>query len=217
MREVDVPTDGGSVSASVHGEGETAVVLGPGAGGSRSTPLLLHLAEALAATGRRAVLHNFPYTDAGRRIPDRPEILQGTTRAVAAFARQGLRARRLVLGGKSMGGRIASQAVAHDTPADGIVFLGYPLHPPGRTDQLRTKHFADVHVPLLFVQGTRDAFARWDLLQALLASIGDQARLVPIEGGDHSFKVPRTAGKAGADVEADIARAIIAWLDEKGL
>ena len=217
MREVEVPTDGGAVSASVHGDGETALVLAPGAGGNRKTPLLLHLAEALAATGRRAVLYNFPYTDARRRIPDRPDVLEGTTRAVAAYARDRLGARRVVLGGKSMGGRLASQAVGHGAPADAIVFLGYPLHPPGRTDQLRTKHFADVHVPLLFVQGTRDAFARGDLLQELLASLGDRARLWSIEGGDHSFKVPRTAGKTAAEVEADIARAIVGWLDEKGL
>jgi predicted alpha/beta-hydrolase family hydrolase len=116
-----------------------------------------------------------------------------------------------------MGGRIASQAVVRGAPADGLVFLGYPLHPPGRTDQLRTKHFAQVPVPMLFVQGTRDAFARADLLQDLLASLGDRARLCSIEGGDHSFKVPRSAGKAPAQVEEEIARAIVGWLDEKRL
>jgi predicted alpha/beta-hydrolase family hydrolase len=116
-----------------------------------------------------------------------------------------------VHGGKSMGGRIASQAAAKGMPADGLVFLGYPLHAPGRTEQLRDKHFPQLEVPMLFVQGTRDAFARWDLLEALLASIGSRARLARIEGGDHSFKVPR-GGPAPADVEAEIARAVLAWL-----
>src|SRR5918993_2723370 len=112
MSEVQVPVRDLSVTASVHGEGETALILGPGAGGNRRTPLLLNLAEAVAASGRRAVLYNFPYTEARRRIPDPPDVLEQTAQAVGEFARDTLGARRLVLGGKSMGGRIASQAVA---------------------------------------------------------------------------------------------------------
>jgi predicted alpha/beta-hydrolase family hydrolase len=213
MEELDVSVDGQAVSTSVHGEGDTAVILGPGAGGNRRTPLLLRLAEAVAGSGRRVLLHNFPYTEARRRIPDRPDVLEATTRAVGAMARERLGARKVVLGGKSMGGRIASQAVAHGTPADGLVFLGYPLHPPGKTEQLRTAHFGDVRVPMLFVQGTRDAFARWDLLEALVSSLGDRARLFRLEGGDHSFKVTR---RTPADVEVDIGRAILGWLSERG-
>lgn len=217
MEEILIPVGEVRVSASVHGEGETAVILGPGAGGNRRTPLLVHLAENLAASGRRAVLYNFLYTEAGRRIPDRPEVLEQTTRTVGEFARNQLGARRLVHGGKSMGGRIASQAVAKGTAADGLIFLGYPLHPPGKTDQLRDKHFVDVSVPMLFVQGTRDAFARSDLLDTLLASLGARARLVRVEGGDHSFKVPKSAGRSGAHVEAEIARAMVDWLGDQRL
>ena len=216
MEEVRIPVGSHSVTASVHGQGDTALILGPGAGGNRRTPLLVHLAEALAASGRRVVLYNFLYTEEGRRLPDRPEILEGTTRAVAEFARESLGARRLVHGGKSMGGRIASQVVAKGAPADGLVFLGYPLHPPGRPEQLRDKHLASVPAPMLFVQGTRDAFARRDLLDALLASLGERARLVRIEGGDHSFKVPKGKATAAA-VEAAIAREVIAWLGERNL
>jgi uncharacterized protein len=217
VREIQVPVGGVPVSASVHGDGETAVILGPGAGGNRRTPLLVHLADALAASGRRAVLYNFLYTEAGRRIPDRPDLLEAATRAVGEFTRGELGARRVVHGGKSMGGRIASQAVAKGAPTDGLVFLGYPLHPPGKPDQLRDKHFADVAVPMLFVQGTRDAFARNDLLDALLASLGSRARLFRVEGGDHSFKVPRAAGRPAAAVEADIAAALLAWLGDHRL
>jgi predicted alpha/beta-hydrolase family hydrolase len=217
MQEVRVPIGDVSVSASLHGEGETAVILGPGAGGNRRTPLLVHLAEAVAGSGRRAILYNFLYTEAGRRIPDRPDVLEQTTRAVGEYARSSLGARRLVHGGKSMGGRIASQAVAKGAPADGLVFLGYPLHAPGKTEQLRDKHFVDVSVPMLFVQGTRDAFARGDLLDALLDSLGARARLFRVEGGDHSFKVPKGAGRSPAGVEAEIARAMVDWLGDQRL
>jgi uncharacterized protein len=217
MADVSVPIVGGSVSASVHGRGETAVILAPGAGGNRLTPLLVRLADALGGSGRCGLVYNFPYTEARRRIPDRADVLEGTVRSAGEFARQELGARRVVLGGKSMGGRIASQAVAHGTPADGLVFLGYPLHPPGKTDQLRTAHFADVRVPMLFVQGTRDAFARWDLLEVFLASQGDRARLVRLEGAEHSFRVPRSSGTSNEDVEAAIARALLGWLDDNGL
>jgi predicted alpha/beta-hydrolase family hydrolase len=217
VREIEVPVGGQAVSASVHGEGDTAVVLAPGAGGNRRTPLLLRMAEAVAASGRRAVLYNFPYTEARRRIPDRPDVLEGTAQALAAYTRQRLGAGRVVLGGKSMGGRIASQAVAHGTPADALVFLGYPLHPPGKTSQLRNAHFGEVLVPMLFVQGTRDAFARWDLLEGTVASLGERATLFRVEDGDHSFNVRRAAGTKPLDVPADIAGAVLAWLSEKGL
>jgi len=215
--EVRVPVGDFSVTASLHGEGPTAVVLGPGAGGNRRTPLLVNLAETVAASGRRAVLYNFRYTEQRRRIPDPPDVLERTAQAVGEFVRETLGARRVILGGKSMGGRIASQAVARGAPADGLVFLGYPLHPPGKTQQLRDKHFAAVQVPMLFVQGTRDAFARWDLLEALLASLGSRARLFRVDGGDHSFVVPRQSGRARGEVEADIARAVLGWLAGQGL
>jgi len=216
MEEVRIPVGDHSLTASVHGQGETVVILGPGAGGNRRTPLLVHLAEALAFSGRRVVLYNFLYTEERRRLPDRPEILEATTRAVGEFARQSLGARRLVHGGKSMGGRIASQVVAKGAPADALVFLGYPLHPPGRPEQLRDKHLASVTAPMLFVQGTRDPFARKDLLDALLASLGERARLLRVEGGDHSFKVPKGTATAAA-VEAGIAEEVVAWLGAQRL
>jgi predicted alpha/beta-hydrolase family hydrolase len=217
VREVRVSFGERSVSASVHGEGPTSVVLGPGAGGTRLTPLLLRVAEAVAASGRSAVLYNFPYSEAGRRAPDPPELLESTARAMADFARGELLARRLVLGGKSMGGRIASQAVAKGTSADGLLFLGYPLHPPGKPEQRREAHLPALTTPMLFVQGTRDAFARFDLLEALLQRLGDRARLFRVEGGDHSFAVPRSSGRARSEVEEDIARAVLRWLEEQRL
>jgi hypothetical protein len=163
------------------------------------------------------VLYNFPYIEAGRRIPDRPEVLEATTRAVGEFVRSSLGATRVVHGGKSMGGRIASQAVAQGAPAAALVFLGYPLHPPGKPETLRDRHLPQITVPMLFVQGTRDAFARNDLLAAVLGRLGERASLHTIEDGDHSFAVRKRAGRAPAEVEADIAEAIGAWLHARGL
>ncbi len=122
MTEAQVPVSNGSVSLSSHGEGRTAVVLGHGAGGDRRNPFLVGLAEALAASGRRAVLYNFPYSEARRGRPDTTDLLEETTRTVADHVRRTFAAERLVHGGKSMGGRIASQVVAGGAPADGLVF-----------------------------------------------------------------------------------------------
>jgi predicted alpha/beta-hydrolase family hydrolase len=217
VREASILVREQSITAAVHGEGSTAVVLGHGAGGSRGSGLLVRLADALASSGRCAVLYNFPYSERRRRIPDPPELLEATATRVGEYARETLRAARVVHGGKSMGGRIASQAVAKGAPADALVFLGYPLHPPGRTDALRDKHLSAVRVPMLFVQGTRDAFARWDLLEGVLARLEARASLVRVEDGDHSFAVRRRTGRTPPQVEGYVFDAIASWLAERGL
>lgn len=213
MREIRVPFGDNGLSGSVHGDGETVLLLGHGAGGTRKTPILVNLAEAVAGSGRTVVLFNFPYADAGRRAPDRPQVLEAAVRASVAHARGGLGAKRVVLGGKSMGGRIASQVVAKGEPADGLLFLGYPLHPAGRPEKLRDAHLPSLPCPLLFVQGTRDALARFDLMEPLVSRLGSAATLHVVEGGDHSFAVPKRAGRSQAQVEAEILGAIVAWLD----
>jgi len=214
-----VAVGGATVTASLFGDAprRTAIVLGHGAGGDRRTPFLVRLAEALAASGRGVVLYNFPYTERGGKRPDPPAVLESTTAAVHEAARKAFAAERLVGGGKSMGGRIASQAVAKGAPADGLVFLGYPLHPPGKPEQLRDAHLPAITVPMLFVEGTRDAFARWDLLTAVLERLGDRAALHRIEEGDHSFAVPRRTGLSNAGVEREIHAAILSWLEAGGL
>lgn len=217
MEEVRIPAGGGEVAGSLHGSGRTVIVLGHGAGGSRRTPQLVRFAESLAASGRGVLLYDFPYKAQGRRAPDPPDVLEATTRAAGEYARIVLGAARLVHGGKSMGGRIASQVVAAGAPADGLVFLGYPLHPPGKPGQLRDRHLSRIPVPMLFVQGTRDAFARPDLLEAVLARLGDRAALHPVEEGDHSFAVPKRSGRTASQIEAEIARALLAWLERHGL
>lgn len=215
--EIQIPVGEAAVSASVHGGGDTAVVLGHGAGGNRRTAFLLRVAEALAAAGRRAVLYNFRYTEERRRTPDPPELLEATARAVGDHVRSALGARRLVLGGKSMGGRIASQAVAKGAAADALVFLGYPLHPPGKPQILRDRHLPQVGVPMLFLQGTRDAFARWDLIEATTARLGERATLHRLEGADHSFAVLKRSGRTAQEVEREILETLLAWLARHGL
>jgi predicted alpha/beta-hydrolase family hydrolase len=216
MVELRIAAGDGSVSASLHGEGPTVVALGHGAGGNRRAPFLVRFAEALAATGRRIVLYNFPYTEARRKVPDAPSVLEATVTAVAAHARQSLGARVVVLGGKSMGGRIASQAVAQGTPADALVFLGYPLHPPGRPETLRDRHLPAVAPPMLFLQGTRDTFARWDLIEAVVGRLEPRATLHRVEGGDHSFAVLKRSGRTTAEVERELVETTAAWLGALG-
>jgi uncharacterized protein len=217
VQEMRIPVGDFSVTASRHGQGSTAVVLGHGAGGDRRTRMLVELAETLAGAGRQAVLYNFPYSDRERGAPDAPEVLERAARAAGDHARGELGARKVVLGGKSMGGRIASQAVAKGAAADGLVFLGYPLHPPGRTDTLRDRHLPQIQVPMLFLQGTRDAFARWELIEPLVARLAPRATLHRVEGGDHSFAVPKRSGRSAADVQKEIFTAILAWLEAQRL
>ena len=212
MSEARIVTPAGEVSASLHGTGDRVVVLGHGAGSTRQNPALVALAEAIAVSGRLTVLYNFPYTEAGRRRPDPPEVLEAATRAVAEHARQTLGARLLVLGGRSMGGRIASQAVAKGLVADGLVFLAYPLHPPGQPQQLRDRHLPAIEGPMLFVQGTRDDFARPDLLEAVLARLGERATLHRVEGGDHSFAVLKRSGRTAEAVRDEVHRTVLDWL-----
>jgi predicted alpha/beta-hydrolase family hydrolase len=213
MREVRVEVSGAAeVSASVHGAGPTLVVLGHGAGSDRRAGLLVRFADALAATGRGVLLYNFPYSEARRRRPDAPAVLEATTRAVDAYARAELAARRVVHGGKSMGGRIASLASAAGMPADALVFLGYPLHPPGRPERLRDGHLDDIPTPMLFLQGTRDAFARRELLMPVIERLGARARLRWIEDGDHSFAVRKSSGRRAAEVETELVNVTGDWL-----
>jgi predicted alpha/beta-hydrolase family hydrolase len=211
MQELRVP--GADASASLHGQGPTVAVLGHGAGGTRRNPMLVALAEALAGSGRAALLYNFPYSERGGRRPDPPAVLEATTRAAATLALETTGAKRIVHGGRSMGGRIASQVVAAGGRADGLAFLGYPLHPPGQFERRREAHLVSVEVPMLFVQGTRDAFAREDLLAALLERLGPRAELHRVADADHSFGVLKRSGRTPQEVLAEVRDAFLGWLD----
>lgn len=217
MPALRLPTTG--TTASLHGAGSTVVVLGHGAGGTRQTPMLVSLAEALAASGRAALLYNFPYAERGTRRPDPPKALEAAAREAAEVAQAETGATRVVMGGRSMGGRIASQVVAGGARADGLAFLAYPLHPPGRPEKLRDAHLpaAAAAAPMLFVQGTRDAFAGEDLLRALIERLEARAELHQVQSADHSFRVLKRSGRTPEDVEEEVEATLLGWLDRQGL
>jgi predicted alpha/beta-hydrolase family hydrolase len=215
MDVIEVTSGAAVVTASVHGEGDHWLCLGHGAGGNRKAPFLVRFADALAARGRRVLLFNFPYSEKKRKLPDPRDVLEATVADVAKEARR-RGAIRLALGGKSMGGRMCSQAAAAGVACDALVFLGYPLHPPGKTDKLRDAHLPQIAAPMLFLQGTRDAFARWDLIEGVTGRLGPKARLVRFEDADHSFAVPKRTGVSAKDVEARLVAETAAFLDASG-
>jgi predicted alpha/beta-hydrolase family hydrolase len=192
-------------------------VLVPGAGVSRRTPMLVELGEALAGSGARPSSTTSRARSAAESAPDPPAVLEATARAAAAFAVARTGASRLVLGGRSMGGRIASLAVARGQRAEGLAFLAYPLHPPGREDQLRDAHLVRLDLPMLFVQGTRDAFAREELLHRVITRLGVRATLHQVEGADHSFAVRRRSGRTAPHVLNEVREALLGWLGRQGL
>ena len=165
------------------------LVVGHGAGSGMDHPFLVGFARAMAVDGIATARFNFHYANAGRRSPDAEPSL----RAAWMEAFEGARALAgdlpVFAGGKSLGGRIASMCVADGMPAAGLVFLGYPLHPPGKPERIRDKHLYEIQVPMLFLQGTRDPFAQEALLAKVLKKLGPRAGLHAVEGGDHSFRV----------------------------
>jgi len=172
-----------------------AIILGHGAGAGQQSTFMVGFATALANRGVDAVTFNFPYIEQKRKIPDRGPVLEACFQSVIERIRGELPSARraLFIGGKSMGGRIATQAAAADAflPITGLVLLGYPLHPPGKPDQLRDKHLPAVRRPMLFVQGTRDAFGTPAELTPILNLLAPRPTLHMIDGGDHSFKISR--------------------------
>jgi predicted alpha/beta-hydrolase family hydrolase len=190
------------------------LILGHGSGADQTSGFIVAFATALADRGIDVVTFNFLYSEHRRRIPDPNARLESCWRAVIEAARDRIASDdKLAIGGKSMGGRIASQ-VAADSAGDlsGLVFLGYPLHPPGRPDRLRSAHLQDVKAPMLFVQGSRDAFGTPAELQPILTQLEPAADLFVVDGGDHSFKVPKSAGIKQQDVYRAIQDRIETWL-----
>lgn len=195
---------------------EGALVLAHGAGANQRSPFMVAFAKGLACLGIDVVTFNFPYAERRARLPDRRPVLEQTYRAVIQAARQQLNSatNALFVGGKSMGGRIATHIAAtdHSQEIRGIVLLGYPLHPPGRPQQRRDAHLPAVGRPMLFVQGSRDPLGTAGELRPILEGLQPPCALFLVEGGDHSLKVPRAAPGGQAAVYTDVQRAIVAWL-----
>ncbi len=212
MPSFRIETPHGRISATQHGPaGGPILVLAHGAGGTMRNPLLDGFAAGLAAAGVACLRFNFLFSEAGRRSPDREPLLREAWRA--AVDRGGEIGGPAWAGGKSMGGRIASMMAADgELDVSGLVFVGYPLHAPGKTDRLRDQHLGRIEAPMLWLQGTADPFARWDLLESVVGRLGDRAELHRVEGGDHSFRVrgqPRDDAGTGTALGEVAARFIL--------
>lgn len=212
---IDVSERAGSVAALLRRpEGARwLAVLAHGAGADMRHAFMERVAGALAERGVATLRFQFPYTEAGRRRPDPAPVLERTLRAAVAAAAREAPGLPLLAGGKSMGGRISSQAQAREPlpGVRGIFFLGFPLHAARKPDAARGEHLARVGLPLLFLQGTRDALADLSLLGPVIERLGEGATLHVVEGGDHSFHVPKRSGRSEAEVHAELADAIVAW------
>ncbi len=189
------------------------LLLGHGAGANQTSGFMRDFAGALAARGIEVVTFNFLYSEQGRNAPDRADKLEACYRAVIETVSKKLGDNRLFIGGKSMGGRIASQVAAQGMEGlHGLVFLGYPLHPPGSPEKLRAEHLSKINKPMLFVQGERDPFGTPDELQPIIKKLKPAAKIYPIAQGDHSFKVPKKSPVPQDEVYRRAQDAIAAWL-----
>jgi predicted alpha/beta-hydrolase family hydrolase len=189
------------------------LVLAHGAGAGMTHAFLEALVGELSAAGIATFRYQFPYMEQRRRAPDRPPVLTATVTAAVRAAQEAAPGLLLMAGGKSMGGRMTSTA-ASQSPLDqvrGLVFFGFPLHPPGQPSIRRADHLAKVSVPMLFLQGTRDTFAGLDLLRPVCAKLGSLATLHVIESADHSFHVLKSSGKTDAEVLHELAQTTATW------
>lgn len=191
-------------------------VLAHGAGAGMTHPFMAAVASGLGARRIATLRYQFPYMEQRSKRPDPPRVAQATVRTAVAAAAQSLPGLPLVAGGKSFGGRMTSQAQATSPLAGvrGLAFLGFPLHPAGRPSRERAKHLFDVQIPMLFLQGTRDALASLGELEPVCAALGNRATLKLFAEADHSFHVPRRSGRTDAQVFDEVLDAFAAWVDE---
>jgi predicted alpha/beta-hydrolase family hydrolase len=193
----------------------TCVAIAHGAANDMENPLIVCLADALAGEGFATLRFNFSYRERGQKAPDSQKKLVHTWGCVFRFLMEesGLRPESFVAAGKSMGGRVASQMVAEgNLPADRLVFLGYPLHPPGKKEQLSDAHLYEIPVPMLFFAGTRDSFCDLAELKGVLGKLDASWDLEVIEGGDHSFNLPKSFETEEAEVYERILNRMVNWL-----
>jgi hypothetical protein len=189
-------------------------VLAHGAGAGMNHPFMSAVAKGLATRGIATLRYQFPYMDKGSKRPDPPKVAHAAVREAVAEAAHRLPGVPLYAGGKSFGGRMTSQAQAIEPLAGvrGLVFLGFPLHAAGKPSDERAAHLADVKVPMLFLQGTRDDLAHLDLLRPVVERLGKSATLETFEEADHSFHVPARTGRKDAEVMADLLDRLARWI-----
>jgi uncharacterized protein len=191
-------------------------VLAHGAGAGMRHASMEAIAAGLAERGIATLRYQFPYMEKGSKRPDPPALAQATVRAAVAEAAKACAGRPLIAGGKSFGGRMTSQAQAK-APLDGVkglAFFGFPLHPAGKPSADRADHLGDVKIPMLFLQGTRDALADLSLLKPVVKGLGNKATLHLAEGADHSFHVLKSSGRNDREVLVEILDAFASWVGE---
>ena len=200
------------------GAARACYVLARGAGAGMAHPFMAAVAAGLAERGIATLRYQFPYMEKGSKRPDAPKVAQAAVRAAVEEAARQLPQLPLFAGGKSFGGRMTSQAQASSPLAGvrGLVFLGFPLHPPGKPSSDRAKHLFGVQIPMLFLQGTRDDLAQLDLLEPLCQQLGPQARLQLFAEADHSFHVPARTGRKDPEVRTELLNVLVDWIDEIG-
>jgi predicted alpha/beta-hydrolase family hydrolase len=232
-RPLEILTSGGEKVTGVlilPDDAFALLVFAHGAGAGMRHPFMEGVAKRLGERGVATLRYQFPYMESGKRGPDRPPVLIRTVRAAVSRARAFNDALPIFAGGKSLGGRMTSTAAAEagwraepggardqedvERAVHGVVFFGFPLHPPGQPSAERAEHLEKVKVPLLFLQGTRDAFATLELLRPVLTSLGPHATLHLIDGADHGFAVPKSTGRTGADVFDELADTTVEWMKQ---
>jgi predicted alpha/beta-hydrolase family hydrolase len=189
-------------------------VMAHGAGAGMTHPFLAAMADGLAERGIATLRYQFPYMERGSKRPDSPTVAQRVVRATVGHAARALPGVVLIAGGKSFGGRMTSQAQAESPLPNvrGLAFLGFPLHAAGKPSIARAEHLASVHVPMLFLQGTRDALADASLMQQVVTHLGKPASVQFIDNADHSFHVPASSGRTDAQIADDLQEAIARWI-----
>lgn len=195
---------------------QAVFVCAHGAGGHMADRGMERLAQALCERGFDLVRFNFLYRQAGSRRPDpMPRLLQCFD-AVVARARAELGSGRLIIGGRSMGGRVASMMAADGFACDGLLLFAYPLHPPGQPEKLRVAHLPQIQVPVLCINGTRDEFCTRELMEEALDSVRAPWTMHWLDGADHSFRVLKSSGRNEADVHSEVAAISARWLSRAG-
>jgi predicted alpha/beta-hydrolase family hydrolase len=214
--EIDIEK-AGAVSALLTrpADARACFVFAHGAGAGMAHPFMETVAQGLSEHGVATLRYQFPYMEKGSKRPDLPAVAHAAVRAAVAEAGRCCAGLRLIAGGKSFGGRMTSQAQAISPlpGVDGLAFLGFPLHPAGKPSSDRAKHLADIRVPMLFVQGTRDNLAEMSLLEPVVKSLGPAASLHRVEGADHSFHVLARSGRNDREVMGEILDTFAGWVD----
>jgi uncharacterized protein len=206
----------GSVSALLirPAQARACFVFAHGAGAGMAHPFMETVAQGLGERGVATLRYQFPYMEKGSKRPDSPDVAHAAVRAAVAEAARCCAGLRLIAGGKSFGGRMTSQAQAISPlpGVDGLAFLGFPLHPAGKPSDDRAGHLADIRVPMLFMQGTRDSLAELSLLEPVVKSLGPSASLHRVEGADHSFHVLARSGRNDREVMDEILDGFVGWI-----